>query len=140
MRSIHEMFEDVADFHELVLQVPTDRAAAPTLVSQEYCIERARFMHEELDEFCTASNTGDITGVADALADIIYVALGTAYKMALPFDEIWAAVQTANMRKVRGVTKRGNAVDAQKPVGWVGPEAAIARALKRKLENAAPQP
>ena len=139
MTSIHEMFEDVADFHEMILNDPTAPDAAPSLVSQEYCIERARFMHEELDEFCADSGSGNIVGAADALADIIYVALGTAYKMGLPFDEIWAAVQAANMRKVRGTTKRGNAVDARKPEGWVGPEAAIARAIKRKLENAAPQ-
>jgi len=75
-------------------------------------------------------------GVADALADVIYVALGTAYRMGLPFDEIWGAVQAANMRKVRGLTKRGNKVDAMKPAGWVGPEAEIARAIGSALDHA----
>lgn len=128
-------FDDVAAFHELILQ--TYAEPAPSLISAEYCIERARFLHEELDEFCTASNNGDIVGVADALADLVYVALGTAYKMGLPFDKIWTAVHAANMRKVSGQTKRGNKVDAKKPEGWVGPEAEIARAINMKLENAA---
>ena len=131
MSSTPDMLQDVADFHEKIL---TDFAeSTPNLVSPEYCIERARFLHEELDEFCSASNTGDLVGVADALADLVYVALGTAYRMGLPFNEIWAAVQGANMRKVSGQTKRGNKVDACKPAGWVGPEAEIARAIERKL-------
>lgn len=128
------MFNDVATFHEQILQVCAE--PTPGLISAEYCIERARFLHEELDEFCTASNNGDIVGVSDALADLVYVALGTAYKMGLPFDKIWAAVHSANMRKVSGQTKRGNKVDAKKPEGWIGPEAEIARAINAKLKNA----
>jgi predicted HAD superfamily Cof-like phosphohydrolase len=126
---MNSLSKDVADFHELVLK---DFAApAPSLVSLEYCVERSRFLHEELEEFTIAATEGDIVGVSDALADLIYVALGTAYRMGLPFDEIWEAVQSANMRKVSGPTKRGNKVDAMKPEGWVGPEAAIARAIQR---------
>ena len=125
------MLKDVADFHELILNSHAE--VTPSMISLEYCIERAAFLHEELDEFCVASGEGDMVGVADALADIVYVALGTAYKMGLPFDEIWRAVQIANMQKQRGITKRGNAVDAVKPAGWQGPEAAIARAINNKL-------
>lgn len=127
------MFKDVADFHELILNSYAE--TTPGLISLEYCVERAAFLHEELDEFCVASGEGDIVGVADALADLIYVALGTAYKMGLPFDAIWDAVHSANMHKVAGKTKRGNKIDAAKPEGWVGPEAAIARAIHRKVEN-----
>ena len=125
---------DVADFHELILNSYAE--STPSLISLEYCVERSRFLHEELDEFCVASGEGDIVGVADALADIVYVALGTAFKMGLPFDEIWNAVQGANMRKVSGQTKRGNKVDAMKPEGWVGPEAEIARAIQHKVDHA----
>jgi len=131
MNSTLNMLRDVADFHELILNSYAE--TAPSMISLEYCIERAAFLHEELDEFCVASGEGDMVGVADALADIVYVALGTAYKMGLPFDEIWRAVQSANMQKKPGITKRGNAVDAVKPVGWQGPEAAIARAINNRL-------
>lgn len=133
MSSTSDMLRDIADFHELILGV--NASPQPSLVSQEYCLERMRFMHEELTEFAEASSTGDIVGVADALADIVYVALGTAYKMGLPFDDIWRAVQYANMQKVKGVTKRGNAIDAVKPTGWVGPEAAIARAINNRMRS-----
>lgn len=126
------MFEDVVRFHEEILGQPP--SAMPSLVSRELVVERWRFMQEELDEFYQAGFNGDIVGAADGLADIIYVALGTAYQMGLPMQEIWNAVQSANMRKVRGQTKRGNKFDAAKPVGWVGPEPDIARAIGECLE------
>ena len=130
---MNSMCKDVADFHEMILQDHDENY--PSLVSLEYCVERSRFLAEELDEFAIAAGEANIVGLADALADLVYVALGTAYKMGLPFDDIWAAVHEANMRKVSGQTKRGNRVDAMKPTGWIGPEAAIARAIMRKAEN-----
>lgn len=135
MPSTHDLFRDVADFHELILKDQGE--VSPSLISLEYCVERASFMSEELTEYTEAITKADIVGISDALVDLIYVALGTAYKMGLPFNEIWAAVHSANMRKVRGTTKRKNKIDAMKPQGWVGPEAEIARAILRKAEDAA---
>lgn len=132
MSSTCDLMQDVVDFHEIILDVYAP--STPTLRSSEYCVERTRFLAEELTEFSDAAAKGDLVGVSDALADIVYVALGTAHMMGLPFEDIWRAVQSANMNKRRGITKRGNAIDAVKPEGWVGPEAAIARALGRKLE------
>ena len=127
----NKLFKDVATFHEDILK---DFASpVPSLISADYCEERVAFLLEETEEFMVATRLGDIVKVADALADIVYVALGTAYRMGLPFDEIWNAVQAANMRKVRGLTARGNAVDAMKPAGWVGPETEIARAIEARL-------
>lgn len=129
----NKMFRDVADFHEKVLH---DFAAPnPSLVSPEYVEERIRFLLEEIEEFMSAARMGNMVDTADALADICYVALGTAYRMGLPFPEIWNAVQAANMRKERGMTSRNNKVDAIKPPGWIGPETEIARAIGHKLED-----
>lgn len=129
----NKYFSDVADFHEKILH---DFAApTPTLVSPEYVEERVRFLLEEVEEFMTDARMGNIVGAADALADIVYVALGTAYRMGLPFPEVWNAVQAANMRKERGMTSRGNKVDAIKPPYWVGPETEIAQAIGNKLEG-----
>jgi len=124
---------DVARFHRDVLQVLPD--GGPTLVSQEYIMERARFLSEEVEEFITGGVSGNIVDVADALADIVYVALGTAHMMGLPFEKIWTAVQKANMAKKPGVTSRGNKVDAVKPPGWVGPEAEIAKAIEESIDD-----
>ena len=131
---MNSMLDDVADFHNHMLEITSP--SSPTLLSQEFCMERFRFMTEELDEFIEASMQGDIVGIADALADIIYVALGTAYQMGLPFQAIWDHVHRANMRKVRGETKRGYDLDAQKPEGWVSPEAGIAAIILGKINDA----
>ena len=37
----------------------------------------------------------------DALIDLTYVAMGTAYMMGLPWQDLWDEVQRANMSKVR---------------------------------------
>ena len=99
-------------------------------------MERFRFMSEEIEEFVDAGIKGDMVGVADALADVIYVALGTAHQMGLPFQAIWDHVHRANMRKVKGETKRGNSIDARKPEGWVPPEAGIAAIILEAINDA----
>ena len=121
------VFEDVAKFHKEILKQPP--AETPMLVDLAFGIERFRFMQEELDEFIAAVHNGDIVEAADGLADIIYVAAGTMYLMGLPAQEIWNAVQSANMKKVAGQTKRGNKFDAMKPEGWIPPNIAIAKAI-----------
>lgn len=127
-----DMIQDVADFHRRILGQP--QAESPSLLSHQFVIERFRFMQEELDEYLEAGFKGDIVGAADGLADIVYVALGTMHIMGLPTAEIWNAVQKANMTKERGMTKRGNAFDAFKPPGWVGPEQEIAKAIGDMLK------
>ena len=128
-----QLLQDVENFQRDVTGI--EPATAPTLVSEEYCLARAAFLAEEADEFLEASMAGDLVGVADALADLIYVAVGTALTMGIPLADVWNLVQAANMRKVPGMTKRGIANDAVKPDGWVGPEAGIAALLARKLDG-----
>lgn len=127
------MYDDIEEFHEHVLNL--EKPIQVGLISDEFILERLRFLDEELDEFGEAGIKGNIVGVADALADIVYVALGTAWQMGLPFQDIWNVVHNANMKKVRGVTKRGNKNDAAKPPGWQSPEPAIAAILLRKIDN-----
>ncbi len=103
--------------------------------------ERVEFLLEELQEFATscdlriadldgkfqvigtATTVGpqDLAGQADALVDLVYVALGTAVMLGLPWNELWDDVQRANMAKVRKETHRGHKVDVGKPEGWVPP-------------------
>jgi len=93
--------------------------------------QRVAFMEEELDELQEAHRDHDLVKIADALADLVYVAVGTAHMMGIPFDEVFRVVHAANMQKLRGMTKRGMVYDAVKPEGWVGPEAEIAAILAR---------
>lgn len=116
-------FEDVAAFHEKFgLRTDTD----PQLLNDSTMLYRAQFMLEELHETMKAHAKQDLAGVADGLVDLVYVALGTAYLMGLPFDELFAEVQRANMEKVRASSaaesKRGSSLDVVKPAGWRGPD------------------
>ena len=49
--------------------------------------------------------------------------------MGIKMPDVWDVVHAANMRKVRGTTKRGNKIDAAKPEGWVGPEDELRRII-----------
>lgn len=126
------MYDDVVEFHrKFGLPVPTD-GPARNLTPEEFEF-RLKFLHEELAEYASAVCHGNLVQVADALADLVYMALGTAAMHRLPFGDVWAAVQKANMTKVRASSaaqsKRGSALDVVKPAGWVGPERAIAEAI-----------
>lgn len=115
-------FDAVRQFHKKVLGIED---VAPTLTLPVEFSQRVAFMEEEIEELGQAYIDKDLVGVADALADLVYVALGTAHMMGIPFDQVFRVVHAANMRKVRGMTKRGMIFDACKPEGWVGPEAEI---------------
>lgn len=93
----------------------------PTHLTERKLKERYDFMWEELREFRDAVMADDLAGQADALVDLVYVALGTAVSMGLPWRALWDDVQRANMAKVRGVGSRGHLVDCVKPPGWVPP-------------------
>ena len=61
----------------------------------------------------------------DALVDIVYIALGTAWLFNLPFEKAWNEVQKANMSKIRTKSKskkRGTSFDVVKPKGWIAPD------------------
>lgn len=125
-----EMFLDIRDFHR---KFGLDSPASPQLLEGELLQFRVGFMAEELKEYVDASVSGNLTKAADALADLAYVVLGTAYLMGLPFDQIWQLVHAANMKKIRAPSaahsKRGSAFDVVKPEGWVSPDPAIEELL-----------
>ena len=114
-----DMVKDVAKFQLKFGQLVYKH---PGHLTHRKLQERIDFLQEELDEFKKACDEQDLAEQADALVDLVYVALGTANMLGLPFDELWSDVQRANMAKKRGVGKRGHLVDCIKPEGWVGPK------------------
>lgn len=60
---------------------------------------RARLMLEELGELLTASAMNDVEEIADGLADLLYVTLGTAVEWGLPLGPVFDDVHRANMEK-----------------------------------------
>jgi predicted HAD superfamily Cof-like phosphohydrolase len=61
---------------------------------------RGVLMAEEYLEYVKAEEDGDIVEIADALADIVYIAVGTAIAYGIPFNEVFKEVQRANMSKL----------------------------------------
>jgi predicted HAD superfamily Cof-like phosphohydrolase len=115
-------FKDVVEFHEK-FAVPT--AARPSFLGAELQEFREKFLEEELEEFKHACILGHMEDAADALVDLVYVALGTAHMMGLPWQTLWNEVQRANMSKERALSAkqstRGTAFDVVKPIGWTPP-------------------
>jgi len=66
----------------------------------------------------------DLLGVADGLADLIYVVVGAALEFGIPLDRVWDEVQAANMRKVApdGRVRRRSDGKLLKPRGWQPPD------------------
>ncbi len=62
--------------------------------------------------------------VADALADKIYIDVGTALEFGIPLDRVWSEVQRANMAKVGPDGKVMRRADGKilKPEGWSPPD------------------
>lgn len=136
------MFKDIKDFHEKYGLQYNDK---PRLLGDEMSEFRIKFMHEELAEYIDAvskanamlstqsilpdakdSFNGEMAKALDALVDLAYVALGTAYLHGFDFQAAWDRVHAANMQKVRaekaGDSKRGTSFDVIKPPGWVAPD------------------
>ena len=68
----------------------------------DYALARLRvaLLQEEVGEFVAASERGDLTGVAEALTDIVYVAYGTALTYGIDLDAIFYEVHRSNMSKL----------------------------------------
>lgn len=61
---------------------------------------RERLLDEETSEYMAASYRRDFVAMADALADIVYVAYGTAISFGLDLDLVIDEVHRANMSKL----------------------------------------
>lgn len=118
---VHGFLEDVKRFQLEVLGL--DVPAQPTELKRDRFTFAKTALQEELNEFIDAyeSNAG-LPEQADALIDLVYFALGRLLEMGIPPGPAFAEVQAANMRKKRGRTKRGHALDAAKPENWKGPD------------------
>ena len=117
------MLKDIEDFHKKFGLHPLDK---PGFLSRDFTNFRIKFMEEELLEFIKACREENLHDAFDALIDLTYVVLGTAYLMGLSFEDGWNEVHRANMTKIRAAnseqSKRGNSNDVIKPEGWAKPD------------------
>ena len=61
---------------------------------------RCALIEEEAVEFRTALEENDIVGLADAIADLLYVTYGAALTFGIPIREVFAEVHRSNMTKL----------------------------------------
>ena len=104
---VQQWFKDLKDIPEDIYQL------------------RLRLLEEEFNEFKKAHEDRDKVEMADALADMIYIAVGTANVMNIPLDKVWAEVQRSNMAKVdpeTGKVKKREDGKVLKPEGWTPPQ------------------
>ena len=91
------MFEDVKKFHE-VFNLPV--GTEPKFPNRKQRALRKRLMREEMKEYRDAEKNNDIVNLAKELADIIYIACGTAVVYGIDLDKVFAEVQRSNMSKL----------------------------------------
>ena len=88
----------VAQFH-VSYDLPV-RSRPTAEVGSDQVELRLALIEEEVGELREAAVAGDLTGIADALADIVYVAFGTAHVYGIDLDAVLDEVHTSNMTKL----------------------------------------
>lgn len=90
---------DVYEFHR-AFGVPIE--PFPTIDVAPWVIPlREKLLREELGEYVDAVSAGDLVEVADGLADLVYVAYGTALSFGIDLDMVLDEVHRSNMSKLK---------------------------------------
>ena len=97
---------------------------------------RLRLLREELDELEDAHSRGDITDIADAYGDLLYVLLGGVEEAGFDIAPVFGVIAEANDKKIDWTAEPPRPFVVRedgkilKPEGWVGPEERIAHILE----------
>ena len=130
------LLKDIDSFHKKYKFEKNEKVGIPD--DNELVNFRTSFLMEELAEYTQAITKKDAAGALDALVDIVYIALGTAWLFNLPFERAWEQVQKANMNKIRSKSKskkRGTSFDVIKPKGWRPPDIEQVIEEEREKQN-----
>ena len=128
-----DLIDDINRFHQKFGFQKNNKVGIPD--DPELVNFRTSFLMEELSEYTNAIVKKDTAEVLDALVDIVYIALGTAWLFNLPFEKAWKEIQAANMKKIRArdkTGKRGTKFDVIKPKGFIEPN--IERIIEEERE------
>ncbi|HKR50909.1 MAG TPA: hypothetical protein VJT72_15260 [Pseudonocardiaceae bacterium] len=88
----------VTEFH---VAFGCPRRSQPSLdVERSLETLRTSLLEEEVRELIAATQAHDLVGIADALADIIYVVYGTALTYGIDLDSVLCEVHRSNMSKL----------------------------------------
>ncbi len=113
-------YDAVVEFHRAFGLTENSK---PTLPSDDVRTLRTKLLEEEFIEYNVGEDKNDIVEIADALADLIYIAYGTAVAYGIPLDKVFAEVHRSNMAKlVDGKVIRRDDGKVLKPAGWTPPD------------------
>ena len=90
-------FEKVGKFMKTFGQ---DIKTISGLSSEKINLLRIKLIEEELSELKNAMNEKNLTEVADALTDILYVTYGAGHAFGIDLDKCFDEVQKSNMSKL----------------------------------------
>jgi predicted HAD superfamily Cof-like phosphohydrolase len=131
---MHKALNQVREFH-LAFGVPV--APKPRFPDKARRMLRIKLLKEEFEEYLDAEGAvfdgqgnlidvgeGDLTEVADALADVKVIALGTELEYGIPADRVFEAVHSSNMEKLGPDGKPIYREDGKviKAPGWKAPD------------------
>jgi len=111
--------KDVEDFMESGQQDFPDLQGMTSKQAKLYM----ELITEEYNETWRAFNVDkDVVEVADGLADMVWVIMGMASTLDIPFDKVWNEVKASNMSKfVNGKVVKNSDGKIMKPEGYFRP-------------------
>lgn len=129
-----DMFNSVVEFQKAFGQLVSDKPEFPDSKTR---ILRMRLLSEEFVEYNAAEHDNNFIEVADALADLIYIACGTAASYGIPLNAIFEEVHRSNMAKlVDGKPLKREDGKIIKPEGWKPPDIEkIIKETKNEKDN-----
>lgn len=116
----------LAEFHELIAHPATDALWTRRTLHDEEHAELVEAL-EDLRlarELSPGQDRRELEAVARELADVIYIAYGTAHSLGIDLDVALAEVHRANMTKANGPRRADG--KALKPPGFIPPNMAEA--------------
>ena len=122
--------KDVLVFHKTVNsgQVLT---TGPGLPSDKIKKLKWDLISEEIDELKIGIENDNISEIADACIDSIYVLIGIMLSYGIEINAIWDLVHSSNLKKVGGGKLPNGKID--KPNDWKPPD--IEREISRQVER-----
>lgn len=124
-----QSWEKVLQFHRH-FSVPYKER--PTLLSEDRVQIRSEWMQEEIQEFLASQSLDE---QADAMIDLIYLALGTLVEMGVRPEELFHIVHEANMSKLWADGKphyRETDGKVIKPPSWQDPAPLLRAAIAKQ--------
>ena len=130
---MNKQYEMVADFQTKMGQPVADKPTEMRFARRE---QRFGYMAEELEEFIHARTVVD---QADAMIDLIYLAVGTMVELGVKPEVLFEIVHNANMSKIWPDGKPHLNLETGKvikPPTFIRPEPLLQAEIERQMKEA----